>query len=73
MIHYELWHDPDEPYQYQGDETHCAGALIALNKTDEIQDNFLLRLAIMFGWLNIDNLNMSAHVPTLDEWVNKDE
>ena len=76
-VDYERWRetreDDDEAhYEYQGGEIHCAGALIAMHRKGEIQGNFLLRMAIMFGWLKIENLNMSADVLDLDTWIESD-
>lgn len=56
------------------DEQHCAGALIVLNRSGELFNNFLYRLAVWAKLFDPDKLNMHAPVfDTLDQFVEADD
>lgn len=73
-VNYERWgEDPDVPYTQQGEESHCYGALVALHKSADVRSNFLLRLAIHFGWLKVNDIDITLPVSGLAEWVNLED
>lgn len=68
-VNYQRWEEErdmadegDTSYRYDGNESHCAGALIALHKNGESADNFVLRFAVMLGWYDPERLDLSAPV-----------
>ncbi len=65
--------DDDFNYYPTGDEIHCAGALIIMQKNGEIGANWPLRFAVGLGILNVDALDLGAPVfGTLDEFITGD-
>lgn len=74
-VHYETipcernaWSEDHSVYEYQGDEQHCAGALIALQKSSGLFSNFLLRLAYLAKMLEPSKLRLDSPVLTLEEF-----
>lgn len=68
---YDVWEAEDE-YQPTGNESHCAGALIAMKRAGVIWHNWRLRLAKMSGLLDDGKLRMSAPVLGLEEFEVQD-
>ena len=70
-VDYDAWEAEDE-YQPTGNESHCAGALIAMKRAGVIWHNWRLRLAKMSGLLDDGKLRMSAPVLGLEEFEVQD-
>lgn len=51
------------------DRSHCAGALIAMEKAGKTSWNFLLRLAMEAGIYNPSEMDMNAPVSAEDEFL----
>lgn len=63
------WSDEGE-YTPTGNEVHCAGALLVMVKGDELRNNYMMRLAIFYGWLDPEKLDTSAPVfDSLDGFI----
>lgn len=73
-IDYGAWEDTGEGERLANiDEQHCAGALIALAKNDELWANWRLRYAAMLKLFDHDRLRLDAPVMTLDEFIEEGE
>lgn len=54
--------DDEGRYAITGTESHCAGALIVMKKSNELADNYMYRMAQVVGIFDPEKLNMGAPV-----------
>lgn len=65
-IDYREWDDNGE-FVPDDHNQHCAGALIMMQRSGHLFDNYLFRLACMFGLLDPNALDKECEIVTLDE------
>jgi hypothetical protein len=71
-VDYDNWQS-GEAYTHHGEESHCAGALIVMAKSETLWGNAMLRMAKVLRLFDESKLDLSADtLESLEDFVNNE-